>query len=147
MKIEASSTRIRILLKTEIFFFVLEKIRVHTLLESFCLSTRKRWNDGNTITSHIGHALYDDYNVRRQQFSSPEPLGLICNRPDHVTKKRRALGTRMDVSIFENLCFRLSTRKRWAGISVSENLHFWRPKTPFECGRKAMTEKKEVSVF
>ena len=25
-------------------------------------------------------------------FSSPEPLGLICN---HVTKKRRALGTRM----------------------------------------------------
>ena len=31
-------------------------------------------------------------------FSSPEPLGLICNRPsfpDHVTKKRRALGTRM----------------------------------------------------
>ena len=25
-------------------------------------------------------------------FSSPEPLGLICNQP--VTKKRRALGTR-----------------------------------------------------
>ena len=31
-------------------------------------------------------------------FSSPETLGLICNRPSfpyHVTKKRRALGTRM----------------------------------------------------
>ena len=29
-------------------------------------------------------------------FSSPEPLGLICNRQDHVTKKRRALGTKMN---------------------------------------------------
>ena len=29
-------------------------------------------------------------------FSSPEPLGLICDQfPNHVTKKRRALGTRM----------------------------------------------------
>ena len=30
-----------------------------------------------------------------QTFSSPEPLGLICNDQDHVAKKRRALGTRM----------------------------------------------------
>ena len=36
--------------------------------------------------------------VGQTSFLSPEPLGLICNRPsfpDHVTKKRRALGTRM----------------------------------------------------
>ena len=31
--------------------------------------------------------------VAKSAFSSPEPLGLICNRP--VAKKRRALGTRM----------------------------------------------------
>ena len=37
-------------------------------------------------------------------FSSPEPLGLICNRPSfpyHVTKKRRALGTRMGAEVRE----------------------------------------------
>ena len=36
-------------------------------------------------------------------FSSPEPFGLICNRPDHVTKKRRALGTRMPLA-FQGFC-------------------------------------------
>ena len=56
---------------------------VRPLLRRFKLRRRRgRENPGN----EVGRTL--------RPFSSPEPLGLICNQ-DHVTKKRRALGTRM----------------------------------------------------
>ena len=42
-------------------------------------------------------------------FSSPEPFGLICNRSDHVTKKRRALGTRVPLA-FQGFCPTLQLR-------------------------------------
>ena len=68
-------------------------------------------------------------------FSSPEPLGLICNRPYHVTKKRRALGTRMGSprivvgAIFNANCKlqgsatvflrKLNLRRRWTVCSLA----------------------------
>ena len=44
-------------------------------------------NNVGSCFIHVGSCV--------QTFSSPEPLDLICNDPDHVAKKRRALGTRI----------------------------------------------------
>ena len=68
-------------------------------------------------------------------FSSPEPLGSFVTDPsfpDHVTKKRRALGTRMDVyhiyynyyacSVRDAIVFSLFSTFVWTGESDSNKL-------------------------
>ena len=78
-------------------------------------------------------------------FSSPEPLGSICNRPVaspsfpyHVIKKRRALGTRM-VGLHEfsrpyGACVKRASEKHMFGLSffssesAVKNLHVGRRK-------------------
>ena len=56
---------------------------------------------GTGLIRHCPQGLFSPF-FTFLPFSSPEPLGSICNRPVanpsfpyHVTKKRRALGTRM----------------------------------------------------
>ena len=65
---------------------------------SRAFSPRSHWHCAKSITCDFSRACVDIFlrwirGVGRCAFWSPEPLGIICNRP--VAKKRRALWTRM----------------------------------------------------
>ena len=64
------------------------------------------------VTSHPKSPRTIGNEAGRNPFSSSEPRGLICDFPYDLTKKRRALGTRMEgTNLVSRVCVALSSGK------------------------------------
>ena len=117
MQLDRKFTRIRIVLKTKIFFppFSLKKIRVHIAYSNhFRPSTRKHWYNGEKITSFTG---------RMTSAYSKSSVFVHLHKNDKGAFKKNTLCE-----------------------PVSKTSVFDDQKTSFSCERKAKTEKK-ISVF